>query len=126
MARALVAVLTAAFVVVSASTRPEAFGRTLAEGLAMGRPVVGPDHGGAVEIVTQGHTGWLFAPGNSESLSRALLTALSLNSGARHRLADEAIHRIHDEFQNQQMCAKTLEVYSEVLFGEAAGEGAAA
>ncbi len=113
-------------VVVSASTRPEAFGRTLAEGLAMGRPVVGPDHGGAVEIVTEGHTGWLFAPGNSESLARALHTALSLNSGARHRLADEAIRRIHDLFANEQMCAKTLEVYSEILFGEDAGEGAAA
>jgi glycosyltransferase involved in cell wall biosynthesis len=124
--RDLPAALMLSDVVVSASTRPEAFGRTLAEGLAMGRPVVGPNHGGAVEIVTEGQTGWLFAPGNSESLAGALHTALALNSGARHRLAEEAMLRIREDFANAGMCAKTIEVYSELLFGEDTGEGAAA
>lgn len=113
-------------VVVSASTRPEAFGRTLAEALAMGRPVVGPDHGGSKEVVQEGETGWLFKPGNAESLAQALHTALALNSGARHRLAEEAMRRIRSDFANDRMCSETLGVYEEVLFGSGAGEGAAA
>jgi glycosyltransferase involved in cell wall biosynthesis len=113
-------------VVVSASTRPEAFGRTLAEALAMGRPVVGPDHGGTKEIITQGQTGWLFEPGDAESLAASLRTALSLNSGARHRLAEEALDTVRVNFSNERMCADTLKVYEEVLFGEGSGEGAAA
>lgn len=113
-------------VVVSASTRPEAFGRTLAEALAMGRPVVGPDHGGSTEIVRPGETGWLFTPGNAESLAQALHAALSLNSGARHRLAEEAMQTIRSDFNNTRMCAETLAVYEEVMFGAGAGEGAAA
>ncbi len=112
--------------VVSASTRPEAFGRTLAEALAMGRPVVGPEHGGAPEIIGDGGIGWLFPPGDAGGLAEALAAALSLNSGARHRLADEAMRWIRAEFANPRMCADTLAVYEEVLFGAGAGEGAAA
>ena len=124
--RDLPAALMLSDAVVSASTRPEAFGRTLVEALAMGRPVVGPNHGGAAEIISEGHTGWLFTPGNSESLSRALHTALALNSGARHLLADEAMRQVRDNFSNARMCEKTMDVYSEILFGEETGEDAAA
>ena len=113
-------------VVVSASTKPEAFGRTLSEALAMGRPVVGPDHGGAKEIIAQGQTGWLFEPGDAESLAEVLDTALSLNSGARHRLAEEAMANARVNFANERMCADTLKVYEEVVFGGDTGEGAAA
>ncbi|MDX1486540.1 MAG: glycosyltransferase family 4 protein [Alphaproteobacteria bacterium] len=113
-------------VVVSAATRPEAFGRTLAEALAMGRPVVGPDHGGAQEILSDGGIGWLFEPGDAGSLAAALQAALSLNSGARHRFAEEAVRWIRAEFANERMCAETLAVYEDVLFGAGAGEGAAA
>lgn len=113
-------------VVVSASTRPEAFGRTLAEALAMGRPVVGPDHGAAKEIINHGTTGWLFQAGDAESLAAALRTALSLNSGARHRLAEEAMVTVRQNFTSDRMCADILKVYEEVLFGEGAEEGTAA
>lgn len=110
-------------VVVSASLHPEAFGRTLAEALAMGRPVVGPDHGGTREVLKDGTLGWLFQPGDAGSLARALNEALSLNSGARVRFADEAMRWVRDEFSNERMCARTIDVYSELLF---AGEADAA
>ncbi len=54
----LAAAYMATDVVVSASTRPEAFGRVVAEGQAMGRPVVAPSHGAAEEIIIPGVTGW--------------------------------------------------------------------
>ena len=41
-------------VVVSASSDPEGFGRTIVEAQAMGRPVVATDHGGARETIVPG------------------------------------------------------------------------
>ena len=102
-------------VVVSCAVKPEAFGRTLAEAGAMGRPVVGPAHGGALEIVDEGITGWLYKPGNSESLATALHAALALKAEARYRLAAEAMRRVRANFVIDRMCAETLAVYAEVL-----------
>ena len=102
-------------VVVSASTRPEAFGRVVAEAQAMGRPVVAPSHGGAQEIIVPGVTGWLFTPSDPVSLADALDRALRLNQDERIRIASAAIARAHELFSKTEMCAKTLDVYGEVL-----------
>ena len=45
----------------------------------MGRPIVAFNHGGAVESVLNGQTGWLAEPGDISDLSRALGTALDLS-----------------------------------------------
>lgn len=102
-------------VVVSASTKPEAFGRVVAEAQAMGRPVVAPSHGAAAEIIIPGVTGWLFTPGDPVSLADALERALALTQPERIRLADQAIARARGLFAKADMCAKTLAVYNEVL-----------
>jgi glycosyltransferase involved in cell wall biosynthesis len=102
-------------VVVSASTRPEAFGRVVAEAQAMGRPVVAPAHGAAPEIIEDGVTGWLFTPGDANALADALTTALSLNQEQRIRLADAAITRAQELFSKADMCARTLAVYDELV-----------
>jgi glycosyltransferase involved in cell wall biosynthesis len=111
----LAAAYMATDVVVSASTRPEAFGRVVAEGQAMGRPVVAPSHGAAAEIIVPGVTGWLFTPGDGISLADALERALSLTQDERIRLAQAAITRARALFAKADMCAKTLAVYEEVL-----------
>jgi glycosyltransferase involved in cell wall biosynthesis len=102
-------------VVVSASTRPEAFGRVVAEAQAMGRPVVAPSHGAAPEIVEAGVTGWLFTPSDPVSLADTLERALSLNQAERIALADAGINRARTLFNKAEMCAKTIAVYEEVL-----------
>jgi len=102
-------------VVVSASTDPEAFGRVMIEAQALGRPVIASDHGGARETVLSDKTGWLVPPGDVDALSAALTKVLALDGAARGRLSDEAIANVVEHFSKQQMCAKTLEVYNEVL-----------
>jgi glycosyltransferase involved in cell wall biosynthesis len=111
----LPAAYMASDVVVSASTRPEAFGRVVAEAQAMGRPVVAPQHGAAPEIVINGVTGWLFQPGDINGLATALETALSLDQEGRVRLAEAAIERARRLFDKADMCMKTLAVYDEIL-----------
>jgi glycosyltransferase involved in cell wall biosynthesis len=101
--------------VVSASTDPEAFGRVVAEAQALGRLVIGPDHGGARELIIEDETGWLTPPGDSAALAEAIEKALSFDTAARNRAAARAIVNIRRHFLKQSMCTKTLDVYNEVL-----------
>ncbi len=102
-------------VVVSASTDPEAFGRVVIEAQALGRPVVATDHGGARETIIEGETGWLAPPGDADALSAAIDRVLDLKEPARNRLAEKAAANVRENFSKHAMCAKTLEVYNEVL-----------
>jgi glycosyltransferase involved in cell wall biosynthesis len=110
------AALMLADLVVSASNRPEGFGRVIVEAQAMGRPVVATEHGGARETVLPGETGWLVPPGDARALATAIAQALSLSSAERLALADRAIAHIRANFTTELMCARTLAVYEEVLF----------
>ena len=112
-------------VVISASTRPEAFGRVVSEAQAMGCPVVASDHGGAREQVLGNRTAFLFPPGDVAALADMIRKALALDSGARERLAAEARAHVKANFDKTQMCAATLALYREILrAAEAAPEGA--
>lgn len=102
-------------VVVSASTRPEAFGRIVAEAQAMGRPVVAPAHGAASEVVLAGVTGWLFTPNDTVSLADTLTRALALTPDQRLALSRDAIAHVREHFDKTEMCAKTIAVYRELL-----------
>jgi glycosyltransferase involved in cell wall biosynthesis len=102
-------------VVVSASTDPEAFGRVMAEAQAMGKPVIGADHGASGELILPGETGWLVPPGAPAALAGALETVLSLTTEQREALAAKAIAQVRNNFTRDRMCARTLEVYGEVL-----------
>ena len=102
-------------VVISASTDPEAFGRVVAEAQALGRPVIASDHGGARETVIAGETGWLTPPGDAPALAGAIERVLGLGEAARRALAGKAIANVRRNFSKDAMCAKTLDVYDEVL-----------
>lgn len=59
-------------VVVSASTSPEPLGTVVIESMAMGRPLIGPNHGGAAEMADHDETALLFEHGSAESLAAAI------------------------------------------------------
>ena len=113
-------------VVVSASRDPEGFGRIIAEAQAMGRPVVATDHGGARETIVPGITGWLVPPRDPAALAAAISEALSLATDERQKLARRARAHIAAEFTREAMCARTIAVYEELLFGRSAEIDAAA
>src|SRR6266404_1288065 len=110
------AALMLADVVVSASNRPEGFGRVIVEAQAMGRPVVATDHGGARETILPGDTGWLVPPGDPRALAAAISEALGLTPDERAVLAERAIAHARAHFDTGRMCAETLAVYREILF----------
>ncbi len=102
-------------VVVSASTDPEGFGRIPVEAQAMGRPIVATNHGGAMETVLHGETGWLVPPSNPQKLAQAIEEALSLTPEQRAILATRAMHHVAQNFTKDHMTGRTLDVYAELL-----------
>lgn len=91
-------------VVVSSSKKPESFGRSAAEALAMGVPVVASGHGGIVDIVIEGETGYLFAPGDAEGLAEKVLQA-------KERPWLNLREFVLNNFSLEQMVDKTVAVY---------------
>lgn len=71
------AILAAADLAFSVSTEPEAFGRAAVEAAAMARPVIAAAHGGSLETVLPGRTGWLVPPGDPVALAAAIDEALA-------------------------------------------------
>jgi glycosyltransferase involved in cell wall biosynthesis len=65
-------VYAAADVLVHASKQPEPFGLVLVEAMALGRPVIATRAGGVLDIITDGETGRLVAPGNVADLAAAM------------------------------------------------------
>lgn len=105
-------------IVVSASTDPEAFGRVIPEAQAMGRLVVGTDHGGATETIQNGKTGFLVPPGDSASLASTLDMMLEMNLGERKKMSMDAMKSVQDYFSIEKMCEKTIAVYKELTSKE--------
>jgi len=102
-------------VVVSASTRPEGFGRVVVEAQAMGRPVIATDHGGARETVWPEKSGWLIPPSNPEALAAALERALGLTESEREMIAQNGRDNVKQNFTMELMCRHTMDVYRSLL-----------
>jgi glycosyltransferase involved in cell wall biosynthesis len=102
-------------VVVSASsTEPEAFGRIVVEAQAMGKPVIATAHGGSLETVVDGKTGWLVPPQDEDALSNALVRAIQNNHRCQE-MGREGRKWVLNHFTVRRMCEKTLAVYEKLL-----------
>jgi len=106
-------VLAALDVVVVPSVRPEPFGRSLIESMAMERPVIATDHGGPPEILSEGG-GLLVPPDDPEALAAAIAhmaenDELRLAMGAAAR--DAAVRR----FDIDSHVREVVRVYDELL-----------
>jgi glycosyltransferase involved in cell wall biosynthesis len=77
------------FDVLVAPSRQEPFGTVLAEAMAAGTPVVATRVGGLAEVVADGETGRLVAPGRPDELAAAVLEVLQrraqMGAAARER-----------------------------------------
>lgn len=101
-------IYTLSRVVVSSSKKPESFGRSAAEALAMGVPVVATGHGGILDIVIDGETGYLFKAGDADGLAEKLQLAAA---AAWPGLREFVVRR----FTLEQMVEKTVAVYAELV-----------
>lgn len=101
-------------VVVSASTSPEPLGTVVIESLALGRPLVAPNHGGAVEMIDHDRTGLLFTPGDAGALAEAI-RRFHVEPELSARLGRAAREKALRTFSVQEHVAHVQAVYGRVL-----------
>lgn len=113
--RDLAAYLMLADLVLSCSIKPEAFGRTILEAQAMGRPVLAFDHGGSVELVKKNENGLLSAVGNIHELSTNINKILKFNYNERKALSRRSIANVKKKYLTEFMCKKTINLYKKII-----------
>ena len=106
--------LSLADIVVSANyKKPEAFGRSMAEALAMGRPVVAAAFGGALDIVEDGVNGALVdVDPKADAAEMAVRFSDAIRSVASSDFKDLRPSAL-EKFSFERMAARSLAVYGE-------------
>jgi glycosyltransferase involved in cell wall biosynthesis len=101
-------ILAVSAIVFSLSTQPESFGLTTLEALALGRPVIGTDHGGVGEQLRRLFSAGLVPPGDGARLIET----------TRRLLATPATPEpVPPDYTLEHSCRRTLDVYSELRPG---------
>jgi glycosyltransferase involved in cell wall biosynthesis len=104
----------AALDIYASSAIAEGLGLGTIEAMAAGLPVVGTTAGGTPEVVENGVTGVLVAPGKAAPLTDALLR-LARDPVLRKRMGEAGRARALARFAEERMLADTAQVYREVL-----------
>ncbi|MBS3955291.1 MAG: glycosyltransferase family 4 protein [Methylomicrobium sp.] len=101
-------------IVVSASTSPEPLGTVVIESMAMARPLIGPKHGGAAEMMEHNKTGLLFVPKSPTSLAEQIY-AFYIDSSLRSTISQNARSHALKTFAVDTHVRKVKEVYDGLL-----------
>ncbi len=117
--RDIPSLLSVSTLALSCSTRPEAFGRVATEAMAMGVPVIASGHGGSVETIQDGVTGFLVPVQPSGAVvPQALADSIAKALRNRAKLASmgqDAKAHVRATYTEAKMCAQELAAYVRVL-----------
>ncbi len=101
--------------VLSCSTKPEAFGRTVLEAQAMGRPVIAFNHGGSIELIKDNENGILSKVSDINHLAKNIEECLCLSSYKRKVLSKISIANVNKKYLTKFMSEKTLKLYKNLI-----------
>ena len=107
------AIVGNAAVVVHPAVWGEAFGLTIAEAMAAGRPVVGCQVGAVPELIQDGETGFVVPPGDPRALVEALATLLA-DGDLRDRMGARARERAEEFFSMDQWVSSHVDIVKQV------------
>lgn len=94
-------------VIVTCSRKPESFGRSLIEAMAMGTPVISPAWGGSLDIIEDGRNGLLCKDNSPENIADTLCKARETSfAGLREYVTEK--------FSLEMMVQRVLDVYQEL------------
>ena len=102
-------------VVVSASIKPEAFGRVAVEAQAMSKPIIASDLGGSKETILKGKSGFLYKHDDPRHLAKILNTVIELDQDTLNSIGNEGRKNITKKFDVESMCDSTLREYKKLL-----------
>ena len=101
-------------VISASSSQPEAFGKVSIEAMAMEKPVIATKHGGSLETIVDGETGWLVRPSDADALASTLKNIID----DRQKLVEigrKGRQWVKKNFTAGRMCDETIELYREVI-----------
>jgi glycosyltransferase involved in cell wall biosynthesis len=104
--------LALANIVVQPSVNLETFGYTLAEAMALGKPVVATDVGGMPEVVENGVTGFIVPRRNPQALANAIIEFLD-NPAKAMRFGEAGWQRVKTLFPLEKMHHETIALYTQ-------------
>lgn len=102
-------------IVFSCSIEPEAFGRIAAESLSMGRPFIGTNHGGTVELTNNGRLWPIVLPHDNMALLAEIERILDSKQEELVKRGEAARVYIQEHYSLGQMLRLTQELYASVL-----------
>lgn len=100
-------------IVVHASTRPEPFGRVIAESMACGKAVIVAAAGGALELVTTGQDAIAIAPGDVVALADSI-RQLACAAPLRSQLGAAARKTAENRFDRARMARELMPIYEDL------------
>jgi glycosyltransferase involved in cell wall biosynthesis len=100
------------------SVQPEPFGGVISEAMSVGLPVVATNHGGALDQVVDGVTGFLVPPGDPVALADAIERLLR-DPELRRRMGVAARARAEQEFSLARMGQRIGELLVAAIEGRA-------
>lgn len=104
----------AADVCVYNAVLPEGLPTVLLEAMALAKPTVASAIGGALEIVVDGVTGLLAAPGSPGELADKLCTLLD-NPAQMRQMGEAGLARVRETFNLEKQAAATAVLYQQIL-----------
>ncbi len=96
------------------TTFPEGFGLTIAEAMALGKPVIATDIPGPSDIVVDGQTGFLVSAGDVKAMAEKILFLLN-NPAMAKSMGEEGRKRVDELFDIKKQVRKIEDLYEEVL-----------
>jgi len=108
--------LTASFALMVLASLHEGLPNAVMEAMAAGVPVVATAAGGTKELITDGETGYLVAPGDADALAEQISFALA-NEATSRRLAARGLEFVNDKFSIERMVKSVESLYGELTEG---------
>lgn len=101
-------------IIVSASTRPEAFGRIIVEGQSMQKLVIATNIGGACETIINDKTGFTVPINDTEEFRKKIEYVLDLTKAEKEQITTNARLNVIKNFSLKSMIDKTMDIYDNI------------
>ena len=101
-------------VLVHTSIIPEPFGRVILEGMIFGKPVIATNHGGPMESIEDGVSGFLTPPENPKILADKILFLME-NKDIAKKVGENARKHVEEKFSIEGNVNKIEGIYSGLL-----------
>ena len=102
-------------VVISSSTKPEAFGRIAVEAQSMNKPIVASNLGGSKETVLNRKSGLLFESKDTEELATIINKLMDMDHESLNLMGKEGRKNVENKFNVDQMCQTTFTEYKKLI-----------